>query len=543
MRLAAFLVVACALRAQTPVILISIDTLRADHLSAFGYRRIATPNIDAYADHGTVFKQIECQVPLTLPSHTSLLTSTYPFQNRIEENAEPVPPGRATLASVLHSQGYRTAAFIGSVFLERQLGLDKGFDVYDSPFNFEAFSPISGEMFFAGVGNQYAVRDRRDGSLVAHAATQWLAANRGQPAFVFVHLFDLHKPYPGSSYDARIQYVDGILGRFRQFLIREGWWDRSLVIVLSDHGEGLGDHGEDSHGYFIYESTIHVPLIVHFPANAPTHPSLIDEPAGLIDVAPTVLDFLHLPAAPSFDGRSLLGSDPHTVVSESVHAHDGFGWAPLRSVRMGRYKYIQAPKPELYDLAKDPRELNNIAAANPSQAAALRARLTELLSRYAPEHPAAPADVSPQTAAALRSLGYIAPGPAVSLGSHEPDPKDKLPEFRLYEQSEALIGEGHLQRAVEILRGIVERDPLNTLARRDLGACYLELHAWARARSCFQNVLQRAPDDYLSRYELGMAEERLGMMKEARADLEAACRIAPEAAQCRAALNALETHR
>src|SRR6202050_467991 len=177
----------CVAADRPSVILISIDTLRADRLSAYGYRRLQTPHIDSFAQQGTLFANIEAQVPLTLPSHTSLFTSTYPFENQIEENAERVQPGAVTLASVLQSHGYKTAAFIGSVFLESEMGLDQGFDLYDSPFHFEAFSPISGSMFFGGAGrNQYAVRDRRDGVLVLGAARRWLAANRGRPAFVFV---------------------------------------------------------------------------------------------------------------------------------------------------------------------------------------------------------------------------------------------------------------------------------------------------------------------------------------------------------------------
>src|SRR5208283_2502233 len=187
--------IAVGLRAATPVILISIDTLRADHVGAYGYHRIATPNIDSFTQGGTVFTNIACQAPLTLPSHTSLFTSTYPFENGIQENAEMVPSGAVTLAGVLRSRGYKTAAFIGGVFLERQMGLDQGFDTYDSPFDFEAFSPLSGEMFFGGVENPYSVRDRRDGVLVVAAALRWIAARRGQPVFVFIHLFDLHTPY------------------------------------------------------------------------------------------------------------------------------------------------------------------------------------------------------------------------------------------------------------------------------------------------------------------------------------------------------------
>ena len=218
-------------RAAEPasVILISIDTLRADHLSSYGYRRTLTPEIDSLARQGTLFSNIESQVPLTLPSHTSLFTSTYPFENQIEENAERVPRGMVTLASVLHSHGYQTAAFIGSVFLESEMGLDQGFDMYDSPFHFEAFSPLSGSMFFGGGRNRYGIRDRRDGALVLAAARRWLASNRGAPVFVFAHLFDLHKPYTRAGYDAELAYVDQLIGRFKQSLIA-----KRMVAAVDD---------------------------------------------------------------------------------------------------------------------------------------------------------------------------------------------------------------------------------------------------------------------------------------------------------------------
>ncbi len=232
----AWLAIAVGLRAAPPVILISIDTLRADHVGAYGYRHIATPNIDSFAQGGTVFTNIACQTPLTLPSHTSLFTSTYPFENGIQENAELVPQGAVTLASVLKSHGYKTAAFIGSVFLERQMGLDQGFDTYDSPFNFEAFSHISGEMYFGGTESPYSVRDRRDGALVIQAALRWLAANGPQSVFVFIHLFDLHTPYVVpeavarrkgiSRYDAQLEYEDELIGRLKKALVQNGWWDR-----------------------------------------------------------------------------------------------------------------------------------------------------------------------------------------------------------------------------------------------------------------------------------------------------------------------------
>jgi len=531
-----------AAAAQTPVILISIDTLRADHLSAYGYRKIQTPNIDALARGGTLFTACDAQIPLTLPSHTSLFTSTYPFENQVEENAEQIPSSAVTLASALQSHGYRTAAFIGSVFLERELGLDKGFDEYDSPFHFAAFSPLSGSMFFAGASqNKYSVRDRRDGALVKRAALQWLSANRGQSVFVFLHFFDLHKPYTRPGYDSEIEYVDSVLGSLRQALVDDGWWDRSLVILLADHGEGLDEHGETSHGYFIYESTLWVPLIIHWPAGALGHAERVAQPVGLIDVAPTILDFLHIEAPASFEGTSLLGPvDSRAVYAETLHTHDSFGWAPLRSVRMGPYKYIEAPRPELYNLDNDPREQSNLLGKNPDEAQALRDRLSKLLALYAPKQPTTRRDTSEQTRALLRSLGYLSAGPQAKLEVSGPDPKDRLPEFRNYEKALDLISDGKLEPAIAILRALLTKDPDNTLARRDLGAAYLDHHDNRQARLCFEQVLAVAPDDYMAQYELGIADERLGLMQEARTHLEAACKSFPESSQCRKALDSLD---
>ncbi len=553
LRLAILLVFAPLLpRAQTavtPVILISIDTLRADHLSAYGYQRIGTPHIDSFAAGGTLFSNIACQTPLTLPSHTSLFTSTYPFENRIQENAELVPPGVVTLAGVLKSYGYKTAAFVSSVFLEREMGLDQGFDTYDSPFNFAAFSPISGEMFFGGASHSYTVRDRREGALTAYAALRWLGAHKGQPVFIFIHLFDLHTPYTIpetvargkgiSRYDAQLAYEDELIGRLKKALVREGWWDKSLTILLSDHGEGLGDHGESSHGYFIYQSTLHVPLMIHWPAGTARERLSVQEPAGLIDVAPTVLDFLHLPAPSNFEGISLLSGSPRMVYSESFHTHDSFGWSPLRAVRQGDYKYILAPKAELYNLRKDPGEHNNLAVADAPRVAALRGELAKLLARQ-PQPPRSPTAATPQTERLLASLGYLAPGPRGRSTSSEPDPKDRLAEFHLYEKAIETVADRRLQTAAVLFQQLLSADPGNILARRDLAACYLDLHDYAKARVNFQQAVAAAPDDYPSQFGLGISAKRLGLVDEARAHLDAACRLAPHASQCRSELDSLE---
>ena len=535
----------CLAAEPTSVILISIDTLRADHLSAYGYRRIRTPNLDSFAQQGTLFSNIEAQVPLTLPSHTSLFTSTYPFENQIEENAERVAPGVVTLASVLRSHGYKTAAFIGSVFLESEMGLDQGFDLYDSPFHFEAFSPISGSMFFGGVGrHEYAGRDRRDGALVLRAARGWLAANmirRGAGVFVFAHLFDLHKPYIRAGYDAELAYTDQILGAFKQALIQSGWWQSSLVVLLSDHGESLGEHGEDSHGYFIYESTLRVPLIVHWPDGTAGRPARDDRPGGLMDVAPTVLDFLHIAAPPSFEGRSLLDAgSPRGIYSESLYAYDGFGWAPLRSLREGAYKYIDAPGPELYDLAADPHEQVNLYGKEPARARALFSELGRLLASHAPKQAASPTSIPPRARALLASLGYLSGRPHTAAGGAMPDPKDRLTEYRLYERAQAWLYNRRLEDAAATFRQILARDPKNTLARRDLGGTYVEQHLYAKARECFEAVVAAAPDDYMTQFELGIADKYLGLTQKALEHLQIACKMAPEAEQCRRELDALK---
>lgn len=530
----------------TPVILISIDTLRADHLGAYGYTRTRTPNIDSFADHGTVFTQTDCQIPFTMPSHASMMTSTYPFENQVEENAVALPPGAVTLASVLRSHGYKTAAFIGTVFMEKQMGLDQGFDFYDSPFNYDAFSPMSGSMFLGVTpGSPNAGKDRRDGALVIRSARQWLSANSGQPVFAFVHLFDMHKPYT-DGYDGRLAYVDRLIGVFKQTLVQQGLWDKAIVILVADHGESLGDHGESSHGYFIYESTLHVPLIIHWPAGAPKsgttpQPARVTDPVGLIDVAPTVLDFLHLPMPPSFEGNSLLGSRTGTAVyGESVHARDAFGWAPLRSLRVGQYKYVEAPRPELYNLQTDPHELASIYVKGSPKAADLRSQLMQLLARYAPKTPVSAHDTSPAARALLDSLGYLSSGPRGAGGSGA-DPKDRLPEFRMYEDAQLQLYYRKMTEAIATLRQLLVRDPHNILARRDLASAYVETGDYTKSRTAFQQVLAVAPDDYMANYEIGFAEDRLGLLKEAKSHLETACRIAPESQQSRRELESVQS--
>lgn len=544
---------------QAPVILISVDTLRADHLSAYGYRKLSTPNIDSFASGGTLYRQVQTQIPLTLPSHTSLFTSTYPFENRIEENAERVPAGVVTLASVLHAQGYQTAAFIGSSLLDRRFGLNVGFDFYDSPFD---AGPKTAQ-------NPYSLRVRRDGALVVRSATQWLNAHRGQKVFVFIHLFDLHTPYSRpavnglSGYDTQIAYVDQLLGRFQKYLAGNDWWNRSLIALFADHGESLGDHGEAYHGYFIYQSTLWVPLLIHWPQGMHA-PASVDQPAGLIDVAPTILDFLHIPAPPSFEGESLLKPGSRFVYAESVYARDTFGWAALRGLRQGQMEYIDAPKPELYDLRADPHELANLILKDPGQAQTIKRHLDALRNRHAGRHPAPVRDTSPETVQQMRSLGYLSGGGQEH--GNAPDPKDRLPEYHQFEKGLEALYAGRLPEAITTFRSLLASDPHNLPARGNLGDALLKEHRdsealrqwqialhddptfapadsaigeywivrgdFAKAKPSLEHIVQTAPADYQAQYELGLVDRRLGLDRDAATHLTAACSLLPESPAC-----------
>src|SRR3984885_1741634 len=317
----------------TPVILISVDTLRADHLSCYGYKRVQTAAIDSIASGGTLVTQASSQVPLTFPSHVSLLTSTYPFSNGIEDNGQTLGPGATTLATVLRAQGYATGAFIGGFAMDRRFGLSQGFDVYDSPFDLSRQEGIDPSDL------------KRPAEEVTRSAETWLDKNSTKPFFLLLHLYDLHTPYQlpakeiarfgGSGYDAELHYVDESLGQFLGFLRKHGLFDKALIVFLSDHGESLGEHGEATHGYFIYQSTLHVPLVIHFPVGGGPSSASVSKPAALVDVAPTVLDFLGIAVPAQFQGQSRLGLfrlqpsiGDAAVYSESLYAHQHYRCSP-----------------------------------------------------------------------------------------------------------------------------------------------------------------------------------------------------------------------
>jgi choline-sulfatase len=490
------------------------------------------------------------------------LSSAYPFVHGIEENGQKVSGNIVTVTKVLKSHGYRTAAFIGGYVLDARFGLNQGFDVYDSPFHLR---PDPGEE---------PPEVKRSGEDVLNAAGLWLKTQSGGPVFAFIHLYDAHRPYSHGSYDGEIKYIDEALDRFQKSLAERNLLQDTLIILTSDHGESLGEHGEETHGYFIYESTLWVPLIFRWPTGAAEFPARVDEPASLLDVAPALLDFLGIPAPPQFQGHSLLrllrphppGGEP--VYGESMYARDHLGCSPLRSIRLGQYKYIEAPKPELYDLATDPGETQNRYERDRSLALDLRARL---LSLYRGERRPAQKPADPEAISRLRSLGYLGGAPLKS-GSGA-DPKDRLREYERYGRAIRFANTEHLPEAIREFKKVLEEDGQNVLAHFYLAVCYYRSRRlddavkaldatlmtasdyppaeellgtiwllkkdYVRARRQFASLAAIAPENYAAHYNLGILAMREGRMEEAGRELRAAARADSGSAQAHAALGSL----
>jgi len=514
------------------IILISIDTLRADHLSSYGYSAIATPHIDALAKGGTLFSEAGSQVPLTFPSHVSLFTSTYPFFNGIEDNAETLGLNALTLAALLKSHGYRTAAVVGGYVMDHRFGLNRGFDMYDSRFN----QPSNEESPTGEI--------KRLGADVVSIATKWLNANSNSTFFLFIHFYDLHQPYNlpesdssrlGSGYDAELRYVDEQVGAFLDYLRQRSLFENSLVVLLADHGESLEEHGEDAHGYFVYQSTIRVPLIVHWPAGSASFPAKIDEPVRLLDVAPTVLEFAGIPEPPEFQGRSLMellrtggSKTPRDVYSETLYPHMHFGCSALLALRSGRYKYIDAPKPELYDLAADPGESRNIYSQRAAIGLAEKEKLSALRARLRRQNPFPQRMLDPGTLARLRSLGYVA-GSSDDSQSAEAgaDPKDRIKDFREYGRALNLADEDQIDEANVILERLLARHPELVEVRMSLAWNEQQAGRYEQAARDYQQVVKTDPGDVKAHYNFGVSLFHLGKLDEATREFQAALAISP----------------
>lgn len=408
------------------LLMITLDTMRADRLPPYGARDIDTPALSALAAGGAVFEQAFAAVPLTLPSHASLFTGMNPPRLGVRDNAGgPVGRDARTLAELFSERGFQTGAVVASAVLAPGRGLDQGFATYD----------------MAGWDGCRPASARRNAGQVVDAAIAWLLGREQDPFFLWVHLYDTHRPYRlpsgyeaahADQYSAAIAYEDGEISRLLQFLGGRGVLDDTLVVVAADHGESLGDHGEDTHGIFVYQPVLHVPLIMHGPG---VKPMRIASVVRLADVVPTIAGLFDLELPPDLDGISLAPllrwareTQTREVYAESLYPLR-FGWGALRSLRADRYKLIDAPRPELYDLLLDPRERHDIIESRPEVARAMQTRLRELeLDETTAQQP--DGSVSKEVEARLASLGYASgERPAVEPADTLPDPKDHIHTF------------------------------------------------------------------------------------------------------------------
>lgn len=487
------------------LVVVTIDTLRADRIGVYGNATVATPNLDRIAREGAMAPQASAHAPLTRPSHISLFTGLYPAEHGIRDNVSP-PLGKdvPVLAEILQQREFRTGAFVSSIVLSQQSGLGRGFAHYSDRFDIGE----DDARFLSTI--------QKRGDATVAEATAWLGESGPERRFAWVHLYDPHDPYEAPEpyatqyadrpYDGEVAWSDELVGRLDAALAAAGLRDNTLLVVTSDHGEGLDEHGESVHGFFIYETTIRVPFIVRGPGVTPG--TRLGVVARTVDVLPTVLDLLGLAdATPSVSGRSLATAlsggamDDEPTFSESLTPLIHFGWSDLRALRDGRWKYILAPRPELYDLERDPGELENLAEQEPVRARAYRAGIEQRLRQEQAlmrEPGQGTASVPPDLLEKLGALGYVSTrgGPSNSVAAGA-DPKDKIEEYKV----------------------------VNTLMRE--GLVSLRERRFAASLDRFQGLFSRGIDSFETHYYAARALTGLKRWREAAAHYEGALRNLP----------------
>jgi arylsulfatase A-like enzyme/Tfp pilus assembly protein PilF len=522
----------------TPAILITIDTLRADRLTCYGYTKGKTANIDALAADGVLFENVYAQTPITLPSHATILTGTYPMYHRVQDVVGRLRDGVPTLAEILKQNGYVTGAFVGSTVLSARWRLNRGFDVYDDRFSVpEGLRQVDFDRL-----------ERRAEDVIA-PALGWLEANSRQPFFLWVHLFDPHDPYtpppPFSEefrdrpYDGEIAYVDASLAKLFQKLKGLGIYDRSFIVLMSDHGESLGEHQEMHHGYFVYDATLKVPMILKFPGSRFRGTRLANK-VRTVDVAPTILQQLNVPAPPSFQGESLLAMAAGKrqgvdlpVYSETYYPKIHFNWSPLFSYQPGDDKYIEAPQSELYDTKTDRQELNNLVQLNRALAGRLKSDLLAYQRRYSAAGPQSDVarELDPETVARLKSLGYVAFTTSSTKSESDsslPDPKEKIKVYNLLNRGIMLSRRGMSDKAIEVFDRVAATEPNMPIVHFLLGTEYFDKGWYLKAIEEYKETLKYNPDSNVAMFSLARAYLESGQTENAEAGLKYLLEREPE---------------
>jgi arylsulfatase A-like enzyme/Flp pilus assembly protein TadD len=536
-----FWLVASTVAATAPppnIILITLDTVRADRMGFLGSKRGLTPSLDQLASQSTVFSHAYAQVPLTAPSHATILTGIYPQFHHVQDFQTPLAKDLPFAPDILRTAGYSTAAFVGAMVLDPAMGLargfDRGFDTYDAGFHQPA--PGSGA---DSIEDRYHSVERRGADVVAHAVA-WLNQHPKEPFFLWLHLYDAHDPYDppepyktkyaAELYDGEVAYVDAEVGKFLGELRSRGLFDGAVIAVMADHGESLGAHGEDFHGFFLYDETIQVPLVIKLPG-ANSAEERVDNRVELVDVLPTILRAAKIPVPKEVQGESLLGlmttsattanplegSDANTIsafqnrlaFSESEYGERAYGWSALRALRTGKYLYVQAPRRELYDRLADPRAEHNLASTSVAIADTISAQLDSFLKTTSNSHNSAKIAVDPQAQEKLAALGYEATSdidPKLIAGDVKelkPDPKDKIQIGNLIHRANFLLEEGNFAQAVPILRELVAKEPSMVLLYAKLGQCLMLMKDYAQAAPVLRKLVEVNPGSIEGHFQLG----------------------------------------
>jgi arylsulfatase A-like enzyme/Tfp pilus assembly protein PilF len=524
-----------------PIILVSIDALRADRLRAYGGTSALTPAMDTLATDGVVFERAYSPSPQTLPAHASMLTGRLPFRTGVRDSVGVALPSREeTIAEVLRGRGYDTAAIVSSYALRQETGIDQGFAFFDDNLT-EDPSMAVGPLV-------------RDGTEAQQIAEHWLETARTDRAFLFLHLHGAHRPYRSldvdrsraGRYDNAVAYADGAIGGLIQYLKSHQLYDQSTIILTSDHGEGLGDHGEQGHGLLLYEEAVRVPLIIK-PAAGEGHVRRVPDLVQLVDLVPTIADFARAPLPDDLDGESLAPllegererPSPRLVYAESLFGHSRFGWSPMASVTDGRFRYIRTSSDELYDLEADPQEQVNLVAERPDQAARLRSAL-DALDRGRAIPPSLPLETATAAEAfdqagndarhRLEALGYIAPtwrAPAPEDGIL-PDPKDKVAVLESYREAVDLAAGRQWFGAIDVLQATLRDDPANADLWRRLAAAASLAGRHDRAVEAWRRVVALDPDDLGAPLAAAAALLQIARLSEARGQAEAVLASARE---------------
>lgn len=515
------------------LLLVTIDTVRADHIGVYGDAAAETPSLDRLAREGVRFARASSPVPLTLPAHASILSGLLPPHHGVHNNgAERFPDAPATLATDLAAAGYRTGAFIGAFVLDHRFGLARGFQTYDDDIDINSQRA-------AGLDAE------RPGRVVTDRAVDWLEHGDGRPFFAWVHLYDAHAPYEppepyrtrfrDAPYDGEIAEVDHEVGRLLAELDRLGVAAKTVVAVTGDHGEALGEHGELTHGLLLYEPTLHVPVIVRDPGVLPAGWA-VATPVSLVDLAPTLVGLLGRSletAGAKLDGRDLTTDlrsrrEPPAsdVFAESRYAAV-FGWSPLAALRRGDMKYIAAPRPELYDLGHDPGERDNLLTSGAAKAGELASRIGTFASAGASS---TPAQLDSEARAKLSSLGYIsgatAEGDAAS-GRPPKDPKDMIGLFQAFDRAHWAFVAGELTVARKELEGLVAADPGNPVFVGQLAEVCRAAGDRERAITLYKRAVALSPSDRDARYNLAVTLQEAGHQDAAITALETAIWLDP----------------